>query len=395
MSQKVLNELSKVGKDLMLKQPFYGMYLLLLDKKVSKRCDTACVAKQGINYRLDVNEEFWSTLEHNHRIGLIHHELLHIVFFHLLRHDEFENKMLANIAMDIEINQYIDSQYLPPGGMTLDTFPDLNLEPKQGTRYYYDKLQQASNKNPKIQMLMQAMGSDDGNTHSEDGDLLPEHDWEEFNDLSDTEKKLLGAQIDHHLKEIVNALKGRGTVPGELQSYIDGLFTVEPAKFDWKGYVRRFVGGSSKIFTKKLQRKENKRFADDAGLKIKKKRHLLVAIDTSGSVSNSELKEFMNEVHHIYKTGTEVTILQCDTAVNSVKPFKPKDEIVIHGRGGTDFQPIIDHANSNSRNYTGLIVFTDGIAPAPTQCQLRTLWVHSSQSNINEELKGYKIKLEL
>lgn len=392
MSQKVLNEISKTGKDLMLKQPFYGMYMLLLDKKVSKKVPTAGVSKQGINYKLDVNEEFWSNLEPNHRIGLLHHELLHIVFFHLLRHDEFENQMIANIAMDIEINQFIDKQYLPPGGMTLETFADLNLEPKKGTRYYYDKLQQAANNSPKIKMVMEAMTN--GDTHDGDGDLVPNHDWEEFDNLSDTEKKLLGAQIDHHLKEIANSIKNRGTIPGELQSYIDNLFKVEPPKFDWKGYVRRFAGGSSKVYTKKMQRKENKRFVEDAGLKIKKKRHLLVAIDTSGSVSDGELKEFMNEVHHIYKTGSDVSILQCDTDVRSVKPFKPSDKIEIHGRGGTDFQPIIEYTNNHTSVYTGLIVFTDGEAPAPSKCQIRTLWVHSSNSNINEELQGYKIKLE-
>lgn len=392
MSQKVLNEISKTGKDLMLKQPFYGMYMLLLDKKVSKKVPTAGVSKQGINYKLDVNEEFWSNLEPNHRIGLLHHELLHIVFFHLLRHDEFENQMIANIAMDIEINQFIDKQYLPPGGMTLETFADLNLEPKKGTRYYYDKLQQAANNSPKIKIVMEAMTN--GDTHDGDGDLVPNHDWEEFDNLSDTEKKLLGAQIDHHLKEIANSIKNRGTIPGELQSYIDNLFKVEPPKFDWKGYVRRFAGGSSKVYTKKMQRKENKRFVEDAGLKIKKKRHLLVAIDTSGSVSDGELKEFMNEVHHIYKTGSDVSILQCDTDVRSVKPFKPSDKIEIHGRGGTDFQPIIEYTNNHTSVYTGLIVFTDGEAPAPSKCQIRTLWVHSSNSNINEELQGYKIKLE-
>lgn len=392
MSQKVLTEISKTGKDLMLKQPFYGMYMLLLDKKVSKKVPTAGVSKQGINYKLDVNEEFWSNLEPNHRIGLLHHELLHIVFFHLLRHDEFENQMIANIAMDIEINQFIDKQYLPPGGMTLETFADLNLEPKKGTRYYYDKLQQAANNSPKIKIVMEAMTN--GDTHDGDGDLVPNHDWEEFDNLSDTEKKLLGAQIDHHLKEIANQIKGRGTVPGELKDYIDDLFKVEPPKFDWKGYVRRFAGGSSKVYTKKMQRKENKRFVEDAGLKIKKKRHLLVAIDTSGSVSDGELKEFMNEVHHIYKTGSDVSILQCDTDVRSVKPFKPSDKIEIHGRGGTDFQPIINYTNNHTSVYTGLIVFTDGEAPAPSKCQIRTLWVHSSNSNINEELQGYKIKLE-
>ena len=33
-----------------------------------------------------------------------------------------------------------------------------------------------------------------------------------------------------------------------------------------------------------------------AGLKIKFKNHILVGVDTSGSVSTNELKEFMNEI---------------------------------------------------------------------------------------------------
>lgn len=394
MSQKVLNELSKVGRDLMLKQPFYGMYLLMLDKRVSNVVPTAGVSKQGINYRIDINPDFWEKLSHEHRLGLIHHELLHICFFHLLRREEFENHMIANIAMDIEINQYIPSGNLPEGGMTLNTFPELKLEPKKGTRYYYDKLMEQAQKNDeKIQQMLDAMAN--GDMTDGDGNLMPNHEWEDFDELSDTEKKLLGAQIDHHLKELANQMKSRGSVPGEMKDYIDSLFTEKPSKFDWKGYLRRFSGGSSRVYTKKLQRKENRRYADDAGLKIKQRRHMLLAIDTSGSVSQTELEEFLNEIGHIHKTGTEVTVLQCDTRVTSVELFNPKKKFVITGRGGTDFQPIIDYANSNSRKFTGLCIFTDGEAPAPTACTLRTLWVHSSASSINKDLQGYKIKLEL
>ena len=53
-------------------------------------------------------------------------------------------------------------------------------------------------------------------------------------------------------------------------------------KFDWKGYIRRFTGVSSKVYTKKIRRKENRRYSDNPGLKIKMKQHMLLAIDTSG-----------------------------------------------------------------------------------------------------------------
>ena len=61
---------------------------------------------------------------------------------------------------------------------------------------------------------------------------------------------------------------------------------------------------------------------------------MLLAIDTSGSVSDAELKEFMNEIHHIYKAGVDITIVQCDTRITSIKPYTGKHELEVQGRGG-------------------------------------------------------------
>ena len=54
------------------------------------------------------------------------HELLHIAFNHLTTFDLFKDKELANIAMDMEINQYIDKTWLPKGGIDINDYPDLN-----------------------------------------------------------------------------------------------------------------------------------------------------------------------------------------------------------------------------------------------------------------------------
>jgi predicted metal-dependent peptidase len=93
------------------------------------------------------------------------------------------------------------------------------------------------------------------------------------------------------------------------------------------------------------------------------------------------------------KTGTEITIAQADTAISHIAPYNARKEFTIHGRGGTDFQPIIDYYNSNVHKYTCLIYLTDGEAPAPTPARGRMLWVMSSQSNKNESLIGPQIKL--
>ena len=399
-------QLAKISKDLMLREPFYGMFLIMLNKKWDNNVvPTAGVGKNGIGYQLYLNEDFWDKLADNQRRGLIKHELLHIGFFHITDFDHLSNKEVANLAEDIEINQYISVSDLPLNPLLPESFPELKLEKKRGTNYYYEKLMQGAKTGncPNLNAMMAASGAGESTCiivvrGKGDQEIdLPNHDtWEEFDALSEAEKKLINSQTKHILKEVADSVtKSRGTIPGEFADILNNINKEEPPKFDWKRYLRRFSGGSTKIYTKKIRRKYNKRFEDNPGLKIKPKRHVLVAVDTSGSVSKDELVEFFHEVHHIHKGGTEVTVLQCDAAISNIAPYKKgcEDKIKIYGRGGTSFQPIIDHANKNCHKYTCLIVFTDGEAPAPEKCRIKTLWVHSSKSNINEDLLGLRIKL--
>ena len=383
--------LSKVCKELMLKEPYYGLFLVMTEKEWSDKIPTAGVAKHNINYKLLINPEFWDSLSLDHKIGLTKHEMLHLAFFHPLMKDSFEDAKLFNVAADLEINQYIEEQYLPEGALKLDSFPGITLPERAGTRAYYEILSQNQN-NQTLQNLMDAMSN--GNSQSKDGLNNPNHDWEEFEDMSDAEKRLLKTQMEYQMRELAEEVrKSRGTIPGEIKELIDNFTAFEEPKFDWRGYIRRFVGRSVKVYTKKLRRKFNKRFEDNPGLKIKQKKHILVAVDTSGSVSTDELKEFFSEVHHMHKTGCDITVVQCDTAISDIRPYKQSNQIELHGRGGTSFDPVIEYYDANQKKYTCLIYFTDGEAPAPFKPKGHMLWVLSSRSSINNELPGQIIKL--
>lgn len=380
------NKVAKASKSLLLKEPFYGLFLIQLNKIYRKDIPTAGVSQNSMRVDLAINPDFANSLSPEHLIGLLKHELLHVSFGHLLIRNQFEDKKLFNIAADLEINQYIDSDYLPEGGLTLNTFPELNLPSKAGTKKYYDLLKQAQNSGsaPSLDNLLDQM---DGNTQYDHST------WGDFEELTDVEKKLIDKQINHQLKEAAEVIKkSQGDIPGELSEIISNLFKIEPPKFDWKGYLKRFVGNSAKVYTKKLRRKHNKRYEVNPGLKIKFKNHIAVGIDTSGSVSSSELLEFMNEIRHMHKTGNVITVIQCDTKINSIEEFNPKKDWKIKGRGGTSFQPVIDHFNKHKR-YTALIYLTDGEAGAPSNCPKNTLWVLSSKSKMNDNLPGKVIKL--
>ena len=138
--------LSKTSKSLMLQEPFYGFFLIMLNKVWNDAIGTAAVSKNSINYQLTISEKFWEPLSELHRMGLLKHELLHIAFNHLTTFDLFQDKKLANIAMDMEINQYIDKDWIPEGAIDIDDYGDLNLDTRAGSRYYYDKLQELQKK---------------------------------------------------------------------------------------------------------------------------------------------------------------------------------------------------------------------------------------------------------
>lgn len=407
MSSKLNDELAKVCKELLLEDPFYGSFLMMLDKQFSDKVPTAGVSIKGIAYKLYMNEEFWKSLSLDHRKGLLKHELLHIALFHLTEFQDLnlKNKEIANIAMDLEINQYIRKDLLPEGGQTLDLYPELNLKEKAGTHYYFEELTKAS-KNPgscpNLDKMLEAAANGievcivEGDGAGDKIEVnVPNHStWEESDNIDEATKKL----IDNHLKTILNEVadqiaKSRGTVPGEIATILEKINHEEPPKFDWRGYLRRYAGGSVKTYTKKTRRKYNKRFEENPGLKIKQKKHILVALDTSGSVSNEELVEFMQEIHHIYKTGSDVTIAHADAAIKKIHPYNPKDEYNIFGRGGTSFDPVVDYYAENKRKYTCLIYLTDGEAPAPTTPVNKILWVLSSKSNMTDHLPGQTIKL--
>jgi predicted metal-dependent peptidase len=432
------DSLAKASKELMWKEPFYGFFLIMLNKVWSSRVPTAGVSKNNINYQLSINEEFWSSLSENHRIGLLKHELLHIAYFHLGIYFNFPDKKLANIAMDMEINQYIEKEFLPGAeltkaefdaikeevqteiaearerdapieeikaiaqkmparGILIDDYEDLNLDLKAGSRYYYEKLKQAKDKKDQTGTSGDANFDELCDQMDNNNDGLPDHStWEEFENLPEAEKKLMEQQLNKLLQESAEqTVKKRGTVPGHIENHLIEANKITPPKFDWRGYIRRFTGVSTKIYTKKIRRKENRRYSENPGLKIKMKQHMLLGIDTSGSVCDQELQEFMNEIHHIYKCGVEITIIQCDTTIRSIDVYKGGNDLKVHGRGGTEFDPVLEYYNANLRKFTSLVYFTDGECSTSVRPKAPILWVLSERSHMNTNLPGKTIKLEL
>jgi predicted metal-dependent peptidase len=393
----MIKDVIRICKEVIYSQPFFGSVLLTINKKESDKVPTAGVGLNGLNIELLINKEFWENLSDNHKTGLLIHELGHVINFHLTDYKHLTDHKIANIAMDLYINQTIPSHMLPDGGCTCEVF---DLPEGHDTNWYYNELiKQKNNNQETMQNLLNAIANGESTFSDSDGNeiTIPEHNWDDIKNQNDATKKIIAKSILTSLNNVVKEMQSSnpGSIPGGIEAMLEALNKIEPPKFNWKAYVKRFVGVSTETWTYKTRRKKSQRFVGMPGLKEFYYSNILVAIDTSGSVNKNDLKEFQNELFHLHKTGHSINIILADTEIQAKFKFNPKEPFKINGRGGTCFQPVIDYYRENIKKYSCLMYFTDGEAATPTDVKGNILWVHGSDHEINHELPGKCIKLEL
>ncbi len=121
---------------------------------------------------------------------------------------------------------------------------------------------------------------------------------------------------------------------------------------------------------------------------------LLIAVDTSGSVSSEQVSNFFGIINRFFKYGIEnIDVIMFDYSIKgepmTMKKAK-RNLIKIFGRGGTRFQCVIDYAAQSKTRYQGLIIFTDGYAPVPTLppfFRVPILWALIKDGCNHDELK--------
>ena len=344
-------DLDRAVKTLLIREPFYGLFLLNLNRYYGDKCDTACVCRNGINTELCINKKFWDTLSDDEQLAILRHELGHILFKHITSSEYFGDHDKFNIAADCEVNSYIPILQKDPY-----CYPARwNLENNKGTKFYYENLPDEPD---------QPNDGSEGNNGDSSNSYDPNDShasWKDFQDLSDTEKQLIENQIDYQAKNTAETCqKLIGSIPGELKEYLDSLFKIKPQVFNWKAYFRRVIGNLiiSELYLTRMR--PSRRFPDSRGVRFKRKPHVLVGVDTSGSGSNEELEDFFSEIYYLWKSGVKVTIAQMDTKIEHIEEYNGKFNKEIYGRGGTEFTDLINYYNERKKDFSTLVIFTDG-----------------------------------
>lgn len=185
------------------------------------------------------------------------------------------------------------------------------------------------------------------------------------------------------INNIINKIESSnswGNIPGNI---VDTIKNAMIPKFNYKAVFQQFRSTVLSSDYSKTRMKPSRRFGYAAmGSKRKNTTSLLVAIDTSGSISNEDLQLALGFIKGFFKYAVDkLNIIQFDTKVyedSIISITKAPKTFDIHGRGGTDFNPVFEYVQNKSKtHYDGVLIITDGYASVPDKKYLKTNWGHT------------------
>lgn len=183
------------------------------------------------------------------------------------------------------------------------------------------------------------------------------------------------------VNDIVENVKSWGSIPGSL---VETIIASTKARIDYRKVLSGFRASCISMRRSLTRMRPNRRTGfTNMGSIYRFRTNILVAVDVSSSIASRRLADFYSVINRFFRYGVEnIDVMQFDCATGKVASLKKAShKVEIHGRGGTDFQCVIDYANT-ARCYDGLIIITDGCAPPPSIPQdfrPRLLWICENQ----------------
>ena len=356
---------TEVKTAMLLHMPFFASLLLdMMDVKIGKFPElfgsmkpTAATNGKSIFF----DEDWLNTLTVQEAVGVTCHEIGHAMWHHMSRAKYyvdlgFEGQKFHPIVWNIA-GDYVINDMLKKCGVVL---------PKEGcfsTKYtsdwLVDDVYRELMKDAKHQQ-MDGDGKGDGNQPGFD-----KHIYET--------EQVSKAEMRRAIQSAYDTAKAIGNVPGELKRFADQLLE---ATVDWREKLRHLVITRAQRDTSTWTRPHRRRLTAQrmympraAGFGCGT---IVVAIDTSGSVGDKELKAFLSELADILRTCKPeiVWVLGADAAVATAVELPGDTDISgnppeVGGGGGTDFRPVFEWVNDKGISPDALVYLTDMMGPFP------------------------------
>ena len=429
IEQQAYSAVSSSISRLILMHPFFGSLALRLKLVADWLTDTGYTDSVVIGF----NPQFILGLTVSHRMFLVAHEVLHVVLKHTARLGH-RDPHTANMAMDYVINLILkDAGFdVLKGALIDEAYRNMSWEQVYSILYKEMKdkctCQQSGDSDGESESDGEGNegndASDEGNADGNEGDgssgtPCPVHgsgsslqEVLENGTFGEVRQAPKGTPQDEAQRQIewetaitvaVSAEKNRGTMPG---SFIDAIMGRNESVIDWKETLAMFISDSGNQFESTWSRVNRTMLGQDvymSGMKRNGVKDLVVAIDTSGSVSPGELEQFLSETLEIAETfECRITFIPCDARIGKVQTFEPSeypeqcDGFTITGRGGTSFEPPFTWVSDNmDESPTALIYFTDGECNYPDEPDYPVLWAISAGRWFEEAPWGTTVEVRL
>lgn len=355
---------------------FIGGLLQEMNLLPDIRCPTAGLYydKKNQSFKIVFNPYYMLSKTHEERMAILHHEIKHFTSTHHLRFNientanNKDDRQRVNIALDMAINQYIKG--LPKGCVDVKYFKTDGGKPfpNYATAEVYDKLIAAnpeSRKNAGKNMEKDGIGIRKNQGGEGEGDdtgegVLDDHGWGE---MSEDEKAQAASEMGKMIKRTMEKTGfTQDRLEKELQDlmvYIDAFLSKVNYKQILRNAIKKNVSCSDRMTTWK---RPNKRYGQVAqGTTIGKLPKLDTFMDTSGSISITEMNEFLNVQDSFLKVGTRNCMMHFwHTTLYHSRKYKVGSKIRPDElqSGGTDMTQVCEYINKNNPDLS--IILTDG-----------------------------------
>jgi predicted metal-dependent peptidase len=345
---------------LLLRAPFFGNLATRMNLvNADEWCPTAATDGRRFYY----NSEFVNNMPLRQLEFLVGHEVLHAVYDHMGRRGDRDPK-LWNIADDYCVNWDLVDQKIGdriPVALYDSKFAGMSAE--EVYDYLYENADKI-NVNELVKQLLDEHLDDDGEDSDGGGGDGDEEQGGQRPRVSADERK----EIREELKEAILAsatAAGAGNLPGSIKRMIKDL--TEPV-MDWRQLLQQQIESTIKSdYT--WSRPSRRSWHMDAvmpGLKPGQQIDVVVGIDTSGSITDNDLKIFLSEIQGIMETYDEyrIHVLGWDTKVQNTEVYTSETleniaEFQPGGGGGTEPMCVWQYLEENSIEPEKLIMFTD------------------------------------
>ncbi len=377
-------KLERLMVRIVLTEPFFSILLMRLKRVADSNIPTATTDGVELVY----NPDWIMGLPDEHAHFILLHVVMHCVMNHNTRRGNRDPR-LWNIAGDHAVNlELVSYGYtMPPGGLCNPQYKGMTAE------QIYAKLrnEQQQTQPPSGGGQCPSDGQQQGDGQGEDSSPDPGG----CGAVNDAPVDGPAEQAEHEAgwqqatQQAAQIAKAQGKLPGGMERLLTEI--LRPV-VDWRDVLREFCTLNSK--DDYSWSKANRRFiAQNIYLPSQVAEGCMdsfaIAVDTSGSMSATDMAAFAGEITAIMEDlkPPTVEVIYCDAAVSGRQTFTAADlplTMKPKGGGGTSFAPVMGEINRLDDEPVCLVYFTDmycsdfGKAPA---CPV--LWVVTSDGDHN------------